>query len=118
VDISGHPPFPTGSKQFSGNFDNLLFLAVFHFRSRFEALKDVFWENGEKYQCSFYIPPKMNILDDTFHANSHHHPNQKLGVLKTLATRAIRISDEANLEKEIDHITKTFNKQSPRKNTQ
>jgi hypothetical protein len=46
VDIGGHPPFPTGSKQFSGNFGNLLFLAVFHFRSRFEALNDVFWENG------------------------------------------------------------------------
>jgi hypothetical protein len=28
VDIGGHPPFPTGSKQFSGNFGNLLFLAV------------------------------------------------------------------------------------------
>jgi hypothetical protein len=27
VDIGGHPPFPTGSKQFSGNFGNLLFLA-------------------------------------------------------------------------------------------
>jgi hypothetical protein len=29
VDISGHPPFPTSSKQFSCNFGNLLFLAVF-----------------------------------------------------------------------------------------
>ena len=25
VDIGGHPPFPTSSKQFSGNFGNLLF---------------------------------------------------------------------------------------------
>jgi hypothetical protein len=31
VDICGHPPFPTGSKQFSDNFDNLLFLAGFNF---------------------------------------------------------------------------------------
>jgi hypothetical protein len=31
VDIGGHPPFPTLSKQFSGNFGNLLFLAVFNF---------------------------------------------------------------------------------------
>jgi hypothetical protein len=29
VDIGGHPPFPTDSKQFSGNFGNLLFLVVF-----------------------------------------------------------------------------------------
>jgi hypothetical protein len=28
MDISGHPPFPTGSKQFSDNFGNLLFLVV------------------------------------------------------------------------------------------
>jgi hypothetical protein len=28
MDISGHPTFPTGSKQFSDNFGNLLFLAV------------------------------------------------------------------------------------------
>jgi hypothetical protein len=31
VDIGGHPPSPTGSKQVSGNFGNLLFLAVFNF---------------------------------------------------------------------------------------
>ena len=46
VDISGHPPFPAGSKQISSNFDNLLFLIVFrllNFWSRFEALNDVFW---------------------------------------------------------------------------
>jgi hypothetical protein len=45
VDIGGHPPFPAGSKQPSGNFGNLLFLAVFqalNFWSRFEALNDVF----------------------------------------------------------------------------
>jgi hypothetical protein len=45
VDIGGHPPFPAGSKQLSGNFGNLLFLAVFqvlNFRSRFEALNDDF----------------------------------------------------------------------------
>jgi hypothetical protein len=53
VDIGGHPPFPTGSKQFSGNFGNLLFLAVFrvlNFQSRFEALNDVFWENREQHE--------------------------------------------------------------------
>jgi hypothetical protein len=29
MDIGGHPPFPTGPKQFSDIFGNLLFLAVF-----------------------------------------------------------------------------------------
>jgi hypothetical protein len=58
VDIGVHPPLPTGSKQFSGNFGNLLFLAIFwvlNFRSRFEALNDVFWENGEQHGISFDV---------------------------------------------------------------
>jgi hypothetical protein len=42
VDISGHPPFPTGSKQFSSNFGNLLFLAGFNFRGHFEGLNEGF----------------------------------------------------------------------------
>jgi hypothetical protein len=45
VDIGGHPPFPTGSKQLFGNFGNLLFLAVFrvlNFQSCFVALNDIF----------------------------------------------------------------------------
>jgi hypothetical protein len=42
VDIGGHPPFPTGSKQFSGNFGNLLFLAVFNFRGHFEGPNEGF----------------------------------------------------------------------------
>jgi hypothetical protein len=42
VDIGGHPPSPTGPKHVSGNFGNLLFLAVFNFRGHFEVLNDVF----------------------------------------------------------------------------
>jgi hypothetical protein len=42
VDIDGHPPFPTGSKLFSGNFGNLLFLAGFNFRGHFEGLNEGF----------------------------------------------------------------------------
>jgi hypothetical protein len=44
MDIGGHPPFLTSSKQFSGHFSNLVFLAVFN-EARFQALNDVFWEN-------------------------------------------------------------------------
>jgi hypothetical protein len=44
VDISGHPPSPTSPKHVFGNFDNLLFLAVFNFWGHFEALNDVFLE--------------------------------------------------------------------------
>jgi hypothetical protein len=42
VDIGGHPPFPTGSKQFSGNFGKLLFLAGFSFRGHFEGPNEGF----------------------------------------------------------------------------
>jgi hypothetical protein len=37
VDIGGHPPFPTGSKEFSNIFGNLLFLAGFNFQGHFEG---------------------------------------------------------------------------------
>jgi hypothetical protein len=43
VDIDGHAHFPTGSKQFSGNFGNLLFLAGFNFQGHFEGLNEVFF---------------------------------------------------------------------------
>jgi hypothetical protein len=42
VDISGHPPFSTGSKQFSDNFGNLLFLVGFNFQGHFEGLNEGF----------------------------------------------------------------------------
>jgi hypothetical protein len=44
VDIGGHPPFPNGSKQFSGHFGNLLFLAGFNFRGHFEGPNEGFFE--------------------------------------------------------------------------
>jgi hypothetical protein len=37
MDIGGHPPFPTGSKQFYDNFGNLLFLAVLTFEAILRA---------------------------------------------------------------------------------
>jgi hypothetical protein len=77
VDIGGQPYFPTISKQFSSNFGNLLFLAVFHFRSRFEALNDIFWENEEKYRSSFVIHSKMNLLDNIF-PTVYHAPKTKI----------------------------------------
>jgi hypothetical protein len=42
VDVGGHPPFPTGSKLFSSNFGNLLFLAGFNFRDHVEGLNEGF----------------------------------------------------------------------------
>jgi hypothetical protein len=47
VDIGGHPPIPTGSKQFVGN---LLFLAIFwvlDFWSHFEGQNEAFSVIGQ-----------------------------------------------------------------------
>jgi hypothetical protein len=70
VDIGGHPPIPLGPPplllsvfQF---LHSLLFLAVFrvlNFRSRFEALNDVFWENGEQHGFIDHVAhPKVVFL--------------------------------------------------------
>ena len=55
VDIGGHLPIALGAPPLSLSvfqfWHNLLFLAVFrvlNFRSCFEALNDIFWENREK----------------------------------------------------------------------
>jgi hypothetical protein len=42
VDIGGHPPFPTGSKQIFGYFGNLLLLAGFNFWGHFEGPNEGF----------------------------------------------------------------------------
>jgi hypothetical protein len=59
VDIGGHPPFPIGSKQFSGNFGNLLFLVVFNLWGQFEGPNDVFHDREPQSEAKALIyPPK------------------------------------------------------------
>ena len=42
------------------------------------------------------------------HSCSHHFPAQKFGVLNTLATRALRISDSDHLGEEKAHLLRVF----------
>ena len=42
------------------------------------------------------------------HASSYHFPAQKLGVLNTLATCALRIFDETSFEEEKSHLLNVF----------
>ena len=51
---------------------------------------------------------KKTHTDRYLHVESHHLPTQKTGVLNTLVTRAITISDEDHLNQELDHLTKAF----------
>jgi hypothetical protein len=76
MDIGGHPPFPTGSKQRSDIFGNLLFLAVFrvlNFWSRFEALNDVFWgmlrlQNSIMEFCQKCCSPRIDLSNELSYA--------------------------------------------------
>jgi hypothetical protein len=49
---------------------------------------------------SHQVYRKKTHTEQYLHADSHHHPSQKLGVLNTLATRALKISDDEHLEEE------------------
>jgi hypothetical protein len=76
MDIGGHPPFPTGSKQRSDIFGNLLFLVVFrvlNFWSRFEALNDVFWgmlrlQNYIMEFCQKCCSPRIDLSNELSYA--------------------------------------------------
>ena len=51
---------------------------------------------------------KSTHTENYLHADSHHHPAQKLGVLNTLAIRALQISDADHLEEEKKHLVSAF----------
>ena len=51
---------------------------------------------------------KKTHTERYLHADSHHHPAQKIGALNTLAIRASRISDEEHINEENNHLTNVF----------
>ena len=51
---------------------------------------------------------KSSHTENYLHADSHHHPAQKLGVLNTLAIRALRICDADHIDEEKKHLVSTF----------
>jgi hypothetical protein len=51
---------------------------------------------------------KMNHTDRYLHAHSHHHPAKNSSVLKTLISRALRISTPRVLKNEKSHLTKAL----------
>ena len=83
MDIDGHPPIPLGAPPLSLSVfqfrHNLLFLAVFrvlNFRIRFEALNDIFWENGEQnglmdHCYSLKIcSPRIDLSNEVWYASN------------------------------------------------
>jgi hypothetical protein len=55
-----------------------------------------------------HVYRKETHTDRYLHVESHHHPAQKIGVIKTLATQAMRVSDGDHLDQEISHLTKVL----------
>lgn len=51
---------------------------------------------------------KSTHMDLYLHSASHHHPSQKIGVLKTLAMKPYWICDEENLGPKLDHLCDIF----------
>ena len=47
-------------------------------------------------------------MEQYLHANSHHFLAQNLGVLNTLATRDLRVSDDNHLNEEKAHLLSVF----------
>ena len=76
VDIGGHLRIPLGAPPLSLSVfqfrHSLLFLAFFrvlNFRIRFEALNDVFWENGEKNGFQICSPP-IDLSNKVWYASN------------------------------------------------
>ena len=57
---------------------------------------------------SHEVHRKKTHTDRYVHAKSHHHPVQKIGVINTLVTRAMRLSDEEHIEQELRHLKEVF----------
>lgn len=71
---------------------------------------DILIKRNQDGTISHQVYRKKTHTEHYLHANSHHHPAQKLGVLNTLATRAIRISYHDNFEQEKNHLLNVFKK--------
>ena len=69
---------------------------------------DVLVEKKEDGTLGHSVFRKKTHTDRYLHADSHHHPQQKFGVIKTLFHRACSLSDAASIGKEKQHLMETF----------
>jgi hypothetical protein len=69
---------------------------------------DVLVEHSADNKLTHTVYRKATHTDRYLHAESHHHPGQKKGVLYTLAHRSKTICDPAHLNNELDHLHKAL----------
>ena len=69
---------------------------------------DVLLLRNDNGSFSHQVFRKKTHKEQSLHPNSYHFPAQKLGVLNTLATRDLRVSNENHLNKEKAHILSVF----------
>ena len=69
---------------------------------------DVLISRKEDGSVSHQVYRKNTHTDRYLHADSHHFPPQKIRVINTLVTKALRISDKEHIKEEIDHLEKVF----------
>ena len=65
---------------------------------------DVLISRKEDGSVSHQVYRKKTHTDRYLHVDSPHFPPQKIGVINTLVTRALRISDKEHIKEEIDHL--------------
>jgi hypothetical protein len=65
---------------------------------------------SKKYHgsLSHQVYRKKTHINKYLHAESHHHPAQKLGVINALVTRAIRVSDNDHVKQQLNHLADVF----------
>lgn len=69
---------------------------------------DILISKNRDSSLSHQVFQKKMHTEKYLHANSLHFPAQKMGVLNTLATRALRISDKNSFDKEKSHLLNVF----------
>jgi len=69
---------------------------------------DILISKNSDGSLSHQVFRKKTHMKQYLHASSHHFLAQKMGVLNTLATRSLRISDNKSFEKEKSHLLDVF----------
>jgi predicted GIY-YIG superfamily endonuclease len=69
---------------------------------------DLLLENKLDGTLGHSVYRKITNTNRYLHASSHHTPAQKIGVLQTLITRSLRLSDSDNLANEMSNLKNIF----------